>query len=97
MALSDDEVRHVAKLAAIDVPDSDIPKLQEELNAILTYIERLSEIPTRGVSPTYHVHSSTNMFREDVQQASLEIEQFKKNAPDFSDGFFRVPRIIKSN
>ncbi len=94
-SLSDDEVRHVAKLAAIEVTDSEIPQLKEHLNAILTYVDRLSEIPTRGVLPTYHVHGINNVFREDVHQPSLSVDDLARNASDFSDGFYRVPRIIK--
>lgn len=95
VSLSDKEVRHVAKLAAIQVEDSEIPQLQEQLNSILTYVEKLSDLPTKGVMPTYHVHGVTNVFREDVLQKSLDIEDLKKNAPDFSEGFYRVPQIIK--
>lgn len=97
MGLSDDEVRHVAKLAAIEVADTEIPQLKEQLNAILSYVERLSEIPTRGVAPTYHVHGINNVFRDDVHQASFSTEDITANAPDFSEGFYRVPRIIKES
>jgi aspartyl-tRNA(Asn)/glutamyl-tRNA(Gln) amidotransferase subunit C len=95
VSLTDDEVKHVAKLAAIQVSDSEIPVLKEQLNSILTYVERLSEIPTRGVTPTYHVHGISNVFRDDVHQPSLGTEELSENAPDFAEGFFRVPRIIK--
>jgi aspartyl-tRNA(Asn)/glutamyl-tRNA(Gln) amidotransferase subunit C len=94
VSLTDNEVRHVAKLAAIEVKDAEIPKLKEEINAILTYVERLSEIPTRGVQPTYHVHGISNVFRDDVRQASFTTDELQQNAPDFAEGFFRVPQII---
>jgi aspartyl-tRNA(Asn)/glutamyl-tRNA(Gln) amidotransferase subunit C len=97
VSLSDDEVRHVARLAAIELSDAEIPQLKEQLNSILTYVERLSELPTRGVSPTYHVHGISNVFRDDVHQPSLTAEELSGNAPDFAEGFYRVPRIIKEN
>lgn len=95
MSLSDEEVKHVAKLAAIKVEDSEIPKLKDQLNSILDYVEKLSDLPTKGVVPTYHVHGLTNVFREDVLQKSLDVEELQKNAPDFSEGYYRVPQIIK--
>jgi len=95
VSLTDKDVRHVAKLAAISLEDSEIPHLQEQLNSILTYIDRLAEIPTRGVVPSYQVHPISNVFRDDVLQASFDKEKLQLNAPDFSDGFFRVPQIIK--
>jgi len=96
LSLTDKDVKHVAKLSSLHLEDKDVDLVREQLNSILEYVDRLSEIPTRGVSPTYHVHGISNAFREDVLEASLDQETVKVNAPDFSGGFFRVPSIIKS-
>jgi len=95
VSFSEKDIRYVAELSSIAVTDSEIPALQEQLGSILTYVDRLSEIPTRGVVPTYHVHGISNVFREDVLQPSFEREDLVVNAPDFSGDFFRVPQVIK--
>jgi aspartyl-tRNA(Asn)/glutamyl-tRNA(Gln) amidotransferase subunit C len=94
MSLSEDDVRHIAKLAAIAISDEEIPVIQGQLNDIFASIEKLQEVSTRGVTPTSHVHGVTNISREDVIQDSLSIEALQKNAPDFRNGSFVVPKII---
>ena len=96
MSLSDEDVKHVAKLSSIHLEDKDVETVKAQLNSILEYVARLSEIPTRGVVPTYHVHGISNAFREDVLETSLTQDTIKENSPDFAGGFFRVPSIIKS-
>ncbi len=94
MSLSDKEVLHVAKLAALAVQPNEVEKLRRELNDILGYFEKLSEVQTRGVLPTSHVHGIVNTFREDVVQDSLPVEKLEQNAPDFIASSFRVPKIL---
>lgn len=94
MSLTEKEVLYVAKLAAIELKDSEVEKFLRELNDILGVVDRLQSVPTLGVEPTSHVHGTTTPFRDDVIQDSLSIEEVKKNAPDFVDSFFRVPTII---
>jgi len=97
VSLTDDDVKHVAKLSAIEINDEEVPALKEQINSILDYVQKLSEIPTKGVEPTFHIHAVSNVFREDVHEASFKSEEIGKIAPDFKDNFFRVPQIIKSN
>ncbi len=94
MSLDEKAVRHVATLAGLELPDSEVEKVKRELNEILGYVERLQAVDTRGVIPTSHVHGSVNAFREDVIKPSLVIEEVSSNAPDFTSGGFRVPKII---
>ena len=94
MSLTEKEVRHVAKLSALQLGDEEIATRCKELGAILEYVERLSSLSTRGVVPTSHVHGVVNFFRDDVIKDSLPIEELERNAPDFKNGCFRVPKII---
>ena len=96
MSLKDEDVKQVAKLAALDLKEEHIPRVREQLNSIIGYVDKLAKIPTRGVIPTYHVHGVTNVFRDDVIQSSFEEADLVQNAPDFAQGFFRVPQIIKT-
>ena len=96
MSLKNEDVIKVARLAALDVEEKELPKVVDQLNSIIGYVDMLAEIPTRGVVPTYHVHGVVNVFRDDVIESSLEEDKLAENAPDFSKGFFRVPQIIKT-
>ena len=97
MSLDDKEVKHIARLSSLSISDEEIPKVKDQLNGIFEYIDRLSEIPTRGVQPTYYVNELENVFREDVIQPSLSTEAIEQNAPSFADSYFRVPHIIKKS
>lgn len=96
VSLSDEDVKKVARLAALEIKEADIPNVREKLNSLIEYVDTLSEIPTRGVAPTFHVHGTSNIFRDDVIRPSLSEVDLEMNAPDFSHGFFKVPQIIKT-
>jgi aspartyl-tRNA(Asn)/glutamyl-tRNA(Gln) amidotransferase subunit C len=94
MSITDDEVRHIGKLAAIRLADSDVSRFQRELGDILSYVERLVSVNTKGVPPTSHVHGVTNFFRDDIIKDSFGLEEVRPLGPDMSGGGFRVPKII---
>jgi aspartyl-tRNA(Asn)/glutamyl-tRNA(Gln) amidotransferase subunit C len=95
MKISRDEVKHVANLARLRFDEGELEKFTDQLNAILTYIDKLNELDTSEVEPTYHVLDLVNVFREDQVQPSLPREAALANAPERADGFFQVPRIIE--
>ena len=94
MSLNEKDIRHVARLAALEIADDDIAKFGQELSDIIDYIDKLSTVPTPGVVPTSHVHGVVNAFRDDVIKNSLPQEEVAENAPDWVSGSFRVPKII---
>ena len=87
-------IEHDAQLARIALSDDEKQRLERDIDTVLDYISQLKEVPTDDVEPTYHVIPLTNVFREDVVETSLPVEEALKNAPDAVDGFFRVPKII---
>ncbi|MFH0872813.1 MAG: Asp-tRNA(Asn)/Glu-tRNA(Gln) amidotransferase subunit GatC [bacterium] len=95
MKISREEVEHVANLARLRFDEGEMEKFTHQLNAILTYIDKLNELDTSGVEPTYHVLDVVNVFREDQVQPSLPKEIALGNAPERAEGFFKVPRIIE--
>jgi aspartyl-tRNA(Asn)/glutamyl-tRNA(Gln) amidotransferase subunit C len=94
VSISEKDVRHVAKLAALELADGDVEKTHRELSDILQYVEQLQKISTNGVPPTSHVHGVINAFRDDIIKDSISLQEIEKIAPDFTQGFFRVPKII---
>ena len=94
MTLTEKDVLHVARLAQVEVSAEDLPRMQSEINEILSHVERLQKVSSRGVVPTLHVHGEINAFRDDIIRDSTPLEKIEKNAPDFRASCFRVPRIL---
>lgn len=94
MAVTQDEVRHVAQLARLDFSDEDEQRMAEELSRILEYAEKLNELDTSGVSPMSHVLDVTNVFRADEVAARIDRADALELAPDTTDDHFRVPQVV---
>jgi len=91
MAISRDEVLHVARLARLALSDEEIDRLGAQLNAILEAVGKVSELDLADVEPTAHPLDLVNVWAEDEPRASLTVEDALANAPDREAGFFRVP------
>jgi len=88
------QVRHVAKLARLDLTDEEVARLSTQLSAILDYMEKLNELDTDSVEPLAHCLPIHNIFREDVVTESLDTELALENAPQHFENFFKVPKIL---
>ncbi len=95
MSLTKEQVERVARLARLELSDEMAEKMADQLSRVLEYIAKLNELDTADVEPISHPGALTNVFREDVRTDSLDREASLKNAPDKSEGFFRVPRVIE--
>ncbi len=93
--ISREDVLHVARLARLELSEPELEKMREQLNSILTYIDRLKELDVAGVEPTSHAVPMVNVMRDDVVVPSFPREEMLANAPDRVGDFFRVPRIIE--
>ncbi|RUM89746.1 MAG: Asp-tRNA(Asn)/Glu-tRNA(Gln) amidotransferase subunit GatB [Thermodesulfatator sp.] len=96
MAISREEVRHVAHLARLTFSEEDFERFTRELSSILDYIAKLSEVDTSGVEPTYNALQLENRFREDRTRESFPPEEILQNAPEQEGTSFVVPRVIRS-
>lgn len=94
MALSKEEVRHVALLARLALTDEQIDRLTPELNSILGHIDQISQLDLAGVEPTTHSVPMVNAMREDIPAGHLDREMALMNAPEREDGAFLIPRIV---
>ena len=95
MKIMKQEVEHVARLARLELSDQEEEKLTDQLSNILTYVEKLNELDTKGVQPTSHVLDINNVMRSDVPGESLPQETALANAPDKAAGHYKVPKIIE--
>ncbi|HYA73456.1 MAG TPA: Asp-tRNA(Asn)/Glu-tRNA(Gln) amidotransferase subunit GatC [Roseiarcus sp.] len=95
MSVDQAAVRRIARLARIAVTDAEVPHLQNEINAILAFVEELSAVDVSGVEPMTSVIPMKLPMREDVVTDG-EIEPLiLANAPLAEDGFFVVPKVIE--
>ena len=95
MTISRQDVEHVARLTRLALSEAETARMREQLDGILAYIDKLRALDTTGVEPTSHAVPQVNVMRDDEQRPGLSQEQALANAPDRSDVFFRVPRIIE--
>ena len=91
MAISRDEVLHVARLARLALTDEEVERLGAQLNAILEAVGKVAELDLEGVEPTAHPLDLVNVWAEDDPRPSLPVEDALGNAPDREGGFFKVP------
>jgi len=91
MAISRDEVLHVARLARLALTDDEIERLTGELDAILKAVGIVSELDLAEVDPTSHPLDLVNVWADDEPRPSLPLEDVLANAPEAEDGLFRVP------
>lgn len=95
MAVSKKDVEKIAKLAKLRFTEAEMEKLRGELNKILDYIDTLNEIPNLDkVEPLENINNTENVFREDEAEKCLTKEEALKNAPDKTDNFFKVPKVL---
>jgi aspartyl-tRNA(Asn)/glutamyl-tRNA(Gln) amidotransferase subunit C len=94
MALTRDEVLHVADLARLSLRPEEVELFTRQLNDILAYVEKLQELDTAGVPPLAHVMPVFNVFRGDEVRVGLSRASALNNAPAQEEGAFVVPRVI---
>lgn len=94
MKISKKEVEHVGNLSRLHLSEAETDAFTHQLSTILSYMETLKKVETRGIEPTSTVVAQTNVFREDTPELSLPQERAIANAPEAVDGYFQVPKIM---
>ncbi len=88
------DLKHVARLARLYFKDEELKKFESQVEGILKFVDQLKEVDIKGVEPTTHPLSLSNVFREDKPQPSLPTEEFMKRAPGSRGRFFEVPKVL---
>ncbi|MBD0348517.1 MAG: Asp-tRNA(Asn)/Glu-tRNA(Gln) amidotransferase subunit GatC [Thermoleophilia bacterium] len=91
MAISREEVRHVARLARLELSEDELARFGGQLDAILEAVGKVGELDLSGVEPTAHPLDLVNVWSDDEPRGSLSVAEVLANAPDSEDTFFRVP------
>lgn len=93
MAITREDVLHVAALARLEIPEDELDAVRDQLGAILDAVGKVSELDLADVEPMTHPLELANTWAEDVPRPSLPRDEALANAPDPSDGSFRVPAV----
>ncbi|MBR9835090.1 MAG: Asp-tRNA(Asn)/Glu-tRNA(Gln) amidotransferase subunit GatC [Alphaproteobacteria bacterium] len=95
MSVTKDDVKKVARLTRIAVPEDRLEKLADELSGIMGWIEQLNEVDIEGVEPMTSVVAANLPMREDIVTDGNIQDQVLANAPRAEDGFYVVPKAVE--
>ena len=95
MSVTNEQVRHIARLARIAMSEDELERLVPELNNILGWVEQLGEVNTDGVEPLATVIDQKLRLRDDVVNDGNIRDEILANAPEAQHGFFAVPKVIE--
>jgi aspartyl-tRNA(Asn)/glutamyl-tRNA(Gln) amidotransferase subunit C len=91
MAITREEVLHVARLARLELTDDEVERFRGQLSAILDAVSKVAELDLGDVPPTAHPLEIANAWDEDEPRPSLALDDVFRNAPDRDDDHFRTP------
>ena len=94
MAITRDEVLHVARLARLELTEEEVERLTVQLGAILEAVGKVAELDLSDVPPTSHPLDLVNVWGEDEPHESLPLEDALANAPEREGDLFRVPPSV---
>ena len=89
------DVAYVAELARLELTDEEKALFQGQLESIVGYVDKISEVNVDGIEPMMHGRKLVNAFREDVVRPSLDRELALANAPARTESDFKLPKIVE--
>lgn len=95
MALSQQEIGHIAHLARLEVGQDELADYISKLSSIIDLVDQLGAVDTSGITPMAHPLDMEQRLRADEVTETVDRELFQRNAPDVSNGLYRVPRVIE--
>jgi len=90
------DLDHVARLARLDLTEDEKARMREQLGVILEHAAKVSEVAAADVPPTASAIPRANVFRDDVPEPSLPVDEALRNAPERDGDRFRVTRIVET-
>ena len=95
MSVKKDEVKYIAKLAKLYFDESELETMCKKIDNLVDFAHTLSELNTENLKPLSHVQGNENVFDEDVQGEHYNLHCLLKNAPESTDDYFIVPKVIE--
>jgi aspartyl-tRNA(Asn)/glutamyl-tRNA(Gln) amidotransferase subunit C len=94
MKINDDLVQHIAHLARLEFQGEDLKAIKGDMENIISFMDKLSELDTDEVEPLIFISDEVNVLREDVVEKTVTSEQALKNAPKKDSDYFRIPKVL---
>ena len=94
MKLDKETIAKIAHLARLEVNESEEKSLLQDMNNILSFMEKLNELDTTGVEPLIYLTDEVNVFRDDKVQMDITTEEALQNAPVHDGQYFKVAKVI---
>lgn len=94
--VTQDDIRHVCRLARLDLSDQEMERVGVELNRIMGHFHELQELDTATVPITSHAIPMKDVYRDDSTWESLPVDEVVGNAPDAVEGFFRTSLFMET-
>lgn len=88
------EVEHLSLLARLNLSEEEKEALSHQIKEILNYVEKINELNTENVPPTFNVIPLGEKLREDKVEKKFDSQSLLKNAPESKDNFFKVPKVV---
>jgi aspartyl-tRNA(Asn)/glutamyl-tRNA(Gln) amidotransferase subunit C len=95
MEVNDELIQQLSTLARLEFSADERSGIREDLQRMITFVEKLGELDTNDVAPLLHMTSDVNVLRDDVVKPVITREEGLKNAPSANDLYFKVPKVIK--
>ena len=93
--ITKEDLATVAHLSRLSIAKSEEDALMKDLNDIVAYVDKLSDLDTTDISPTTYALPMENVFREDEPRPSISREDALMNAPQAEENYFKVPRVLE--
>ena len=94
MQVDKETLTKIAHLARLEFDEKDTEKMVNDLGNIISFVEKLNEVDTKGVEPLTAMSHEVNSLREDEVKTHLSHENALKNAPQKDNDYFRVPKVL---
>jgi aspartyl-tRNA(Asn)/glutamyl-tRNA(Gln) amidotransferase subunit C len=92
--ITDDIVKHISHLARLDFKGEELDSIKGDMEKIIGFMDKLSEIDTKNVEPLIFMNEKVNVLREDVSNQTLSKEDALSNAPKSDSDYFRIPKVL---
>jgi aspartyl-tRNA(Asn)/glutamyl-tRNA(Gln) amidotransferase subunit C len=94
MKLSDETIDQIAHLARLEFEGESKTTIKSDLERIIQFMDKLSELPTENVAPLIFMNDEVNKLREDIAHVSISQQEALKNAPKKDSDYFRIPKVL---
>jgi aspartyl-tRNA(Asn)/glutamyl-tRNA(Gln) amidotransferase subunit C len=94
MKITDEIVAHISHLSKLEFKGADQEAIKNDMEKIIGFMDKLSELPTENVEPLIFMSNEVNRLREDIPVVSVTHEEALKNAPKRDSDYFRIPKVL---